>query len=108
MSKPHHQKIAEAATLLGITSTATLAQVKEKYRALMKKWHPDTCGQDIEKCREMTTKLIIAYEIIVEYIENFKFSFKEDDVKKNLPVDRHDWWVDMYGEDPLWGRWEGK
>ena len=108
MSKPHYKRILEAAELLDIRTTATLAQVKEKYRELMKIWHPDKCGQEPAKCKEMAAKVIVAYEIIVEYIEDFKFSFSEEDVKNNLPVDRHDWWMDMYGQDPLWGTSQDK
>jgi hypothetical protein len=92
----------EAAELLGISTPVTLAQVKEKYRDMMKKWHPDKCHEPAH-CQEMAAQIIIAYETILEYIEDFKFSFTERDVKNNLPIDRHDWWMDMYGQDPLWG-----
>ena len=102
--KPHYKRILEAAELLGLGRPVTLAQVKRKYRDLMKKWHPDKCGENPAKCRDMAEKIIVAYEMIIEYIEGYKFSFKEEEVRKNLPVDRHSWWVDMYGEDPLWGR----
>ncbi len=102
--KPHYKRILEAAELLGLGRPVTLAQVKRKYRDLMKKWHPDKCGENPAKCRDMAEKIIFAYELIVEYIEDYKFSFNEEEVKKNIPVDRQNWWVDMYGEDPLWGR----
>lgn len=108
MSQPHYKKIIEAAELLGIRTPATQKQIKQKYRDLMKKWHPDKCSEAPAKCREMTEKLISAYELIVEYIADYKFSFEEDDVKNNLPVDRDSWWAEMYGEDPLWGRRKDK
>ncbi|MBN2000113.1 J domain-containing protein [candidate division KSB1 bacterium] len=98
------EKVLHAARLLGINTPLTLAQIKEKYREMLKKWHPDKCGHEVETSKEMTEKIINAYEIITEYLEMYKFSFSEKEIKKNLPIDRREWWEEMYGEDPLWGK----
>lgn len=104
MSELKYIKLIEAAEILGISSSVTLNQIKQKYRNLLKQWHPDKCSDDPKTCKEMTAQINEAYTIILDYIENYRYSFKEEDIKQHLTIDSSDWWFDRFGEDPLWGK----
>ena len=96
-----YKKITEARKLLGLPEKATIKEVKSAYRNLVKKWHPDTCKENNDKCKEMTQKIITAYETIISYCNEYKISFAEKEVKKFLSGE--DWWFERFGSDPLWG-----
>ncbi len=49
----------------------------------------------------MTKNIITAYKIIVEYCNNYKYSFDKEEIQKYLSDE--DWWFKRFGNDPLWG-----
>jgi len=104
LPQPKYKAILEAAEVLGITSAVTQEQIKKKYRELVKQWHPDKCQAAPEECKKMTARITEAYKLILEYIENYKFSFEEEEIRQNLSIDSDGWWFDRFGEDPLWGK----
>ena len=80
----HFMQIDEARKLLGLREDASLAEIKEAYRDLSLKYHPDRCKEpDKKRCEEMFKKINHAMDIILNYCANYRFSFKEPDVKKN-------------------------
>ena len=77
------RQIGEAKNLLGLEESATLQEIKKAYRELSLKYHPDKCaGKDKKKCEEMFKKINRANEILMTYCANYRFSFKEEEVKK--------------------------
>ena len=96
------KQIDQSRKLLGIQEPVTIDEIKKNYRMLLHKWHPDKCKEDIDKCIEMTKNLIKAYHTIIDYCENYKFSFSEEEVKKNF--NNVDIWFDQFGNDPHWGK----
>ena len=82
-------------------SQAAARKVTDLNRRLIRKWHPDRCREDAELCREMTERLIAAYETLVSYCRDYRFSFAEEEVAKYLSGE--DWWLRRFGDDPLWG-----
>ncbi|RJP35955.1 MAG: J domain-containing protein [Desulfobacteraceae bacterium] len=97
-----YEKITAARKLLGLSETATLAEIKSGYHKLLDKWHPDKCADDPKKCAEMTRKIIAANEALMEYCRQYQYSFSEETVKKQLSPEQ--WWFERFGDDPLWGR----
>ena len=95
-----YQKITEARNLLELPESATMEEIKAKYRELLNRWHPDKCDQDNEHCIEMTKNLIAAYEVIIAYCSNYKYSFAREEVAKYLLG--QDWWMERIGDDPIW------
>ena len=75
------KQLDEARKLLGIEETATLKEIKNAYRKLAFKHHPDKC-KDVEKkrCEEMFKKITHANDILMSYCAGYKYSFKEKDV----------------------------
>lgn len=97
------ESIYEAAQLLDIGEDSTLIEINRKYKALLFKWHPDHCKEDPEECKAMTEKVIQAYEIVMDYCYNYRFSFKKEDLEKNRQLDPEEFWHKRFGQDTLWG-----
>jgi len=97
--------IDRAREILELEERATLDEIKRNYRVLSKRWHPDKCKEKSKKeCHEMMKKINLAYRLIMKYCENYKYSFKEDDVAEEDIEAR---WMRQFGKDPLWGKgWE--
>ncbi len=77
-------QIDEARKVLGLDETATLEEIKDAYRQLSLKYHPDRL-QDKEKgqAEEMMKKINHAKDIILTYCGSYRYSFKEKDVKRS-------------------------
>ena len=52
-------------------------------KRLMGKWHPDKCGDDIERCEE------------------YRFSFSKDEVMEHATG--YEFWLEHFGRDSSWG-----
>jgi DnaJ-class molecular chaperone len=96
-----YQKISEARNLLELPEQATLKEIKANYKSLLYKWHPDKCNKKKEKCHEMTQKIIDAYKTIMNYCNQYKYSFSKEEVKKYLS--EGEWWLERFGGDSVWG-----
>ena len=78
------KQINEARELLGLEETATLEEIKNAYKKLVLKYHPDRCkGEQKKKCEEMFKKITHANDILMTYCAGYRYSFKEKDVNKN-------------------------
>ena len=95
-------EIIKAAIILGLPKRATMKMIKENYRKLLSQWHPDRCGQDPDKCAEMTRGIISAYEVLIAYCSKYKYSLRPEDQQKGSAGE--DFWKERFGEDPIWGK----
>jgi len=97
------EEITWARTILGLPEKTTREQIRNSYRDLIKKWHPDTCSdKDARRCKEMTASINSAYKILSAYCDQYKVSFSEEEVTKYLSDE--EWWFRRFGKDPLWGK----
>jgi len=96
-----YQKINEARKLLELPERASMKEIKSNYRKLLNKWHPDKSRKNSTERNEMTRKIIAAYNIIIAYCKQYKFSFTKEEVKNYLSAE--EWWLERFGNDPLWG-----
>ena len=96
--------IYKAAQILNLGEKASQNEIKNKYKKLIKKWHPDKCDGEPEKCKEKTEQIIEAYEIIKKYCDYYLYSFEKDEIINNLPVEKRieERWENQFKEDPLW------
>ena len=77
------EEIDEARKLLGIEETATLKDIRNVYRKLTFKHHPDKCKDEEKKgCEKMFKKITYANDILMSYCAGYKYSFKKNDVEK--------------------------
>ena len=72
-------KAVESLELLSLTSQE---HVRKKYLKLSRKYHPDMEGGSTEKFQEIRE----AYEILIAYMENFRFIFSEEEFKQQNPI----------------------
>jgi DnaJ-class molecular chaperone len=78
------KRIDEARKILGLGEEATIEEVKEAFRNLSLKYHPDRCkDKDKKHCEDMYKKITHARDIVIGYFASYRYSFKEKDVKKN-------------------------
>ena len=65
------------------------------------KWHPDKGSASKKKCNEMIQKITEAYKIIMDYCNNYEYSFKDEEIKRYISYE--ELWDKQFGNDPLWG-----
>lgn len=99
------KNILKAADILELHKKESLKDIKNKYRILAKKWHPDQCQGKQQECRKKMEELSWAYEIIKNYCRNYLFSFEKGKIMEHLPRDIQDQEKlrRQFGSDPLWG-----
>ncbi len=78
------KEIKNALDILGIPAFTSLKEIKKRYYELSKKYHPDVSGNE-----EKMITINRAYHVIKEYIDNFRFSFNEEEINKQYPEDCH-------------------
>ena len=99
------KQIDEARKILALGEEVTLEEIKEAYRRLSLKYHPDRCKDaDKKHCEEMIKKINHAKDILMAYCAGYRYSFKEKDVKRNT-MDKESyehlkrfydgWWGDL-------------
>lgn len=97
------ERVREAAEVLGIRDRASLNEIRSRYHERIKEWHPDVSQKDPAESHEMTLRLKEAYDLLVDYCMNHTFSFRLEDLAKDLEQSPADYWRDRFGDDPIWG-----
>ncbi len=72
----------DAVKTLDLISLRTKEDVRKKYLKLSRKYHPDMEGGSTKKFQEIRQ----AYEVLVEYMENFRFVFSDEEFKQQNPI----------------------
>lgn len=78
------ETINKARKILGLGEEATREEIKDRYRELMKKYHPDK-GIDNEECLGKSKDINWAYSVIASYCDEYKFSFSREDIERMNP-----------------------
>ncbi len=103
MSKREWKKIVAARNLLGLKERATLSEIKQAYRRMSKKHHPDVADSDDRsgggniEMHDLTE----AYDTLIEYCSEYSFPLIPGD---DEPLEGEDWWMDRFGYDSHWGK----
>ena len=80
----------EARKVLGLSEAATLRKIKRAYRTLAHRHHPDTHSSAArEETEETMKKLNWAYKLLMDYCDNYKYSFREEDVARTYPDEEY-------------------
>ena len=90
------EQLIKAKTLLGLRETSSRKEIKLKYKNLMKKWHPDMHADNPEKATKMSIKINEAYEIVLDYCNNYEYNFDEDKIKRAYFTPA-EWWHNKFG-----------
>lgn len=82
--------------VLDLTERVTLKEIKARHRALVKEFHPDAGGNDLERISLINE----AYGIVMDYVTDYHFSFSEEEFYRQNPEERL---RRQFEGDPLWG-----
>jgi len=82
-------EIEEARKLLGLGEAATLKEIKSAYRTLAHRHHPDKLGGNERTDNETMKRLNWAYKLLMDYCDNYKYSFKEEDIARTYPHEEY-------------------
>ena len=100
MNEKEWQTIDLARQLLKLGDRATLGEMKRAYHRMSKRYHPDSItDSDKEKNEEVMYQLTEAYELLMRYTREYRFPLSPGE---GDAYDPEDWWMDRFGEDPLW------
>jgi len=91
-----YQSLRKALAVFGLGERATLRQIKARHRQLVKTHHPD---QGDSQDPTMIAKINTAHEILMDYCENYRFSFSEEEFFEQQPEERI---KRQFGWDPVW------
>jgi curved DNA-binding protein CbpA len=94
-TKSKWAEIEAARKILKLPKKTTRKEIIENYKKLAKEYHPDRGGSE-----ELIKKLNYAYEILMEYCDNYLIDLEA----KEIDLDPKDWWLNRFGEDPIWGK----
>jgi len=85
----NYEKLQKALESMDIVTRITQGELKEKYLKLSKIYHPDMPDGDAKKFKEINE----AYKLINGYIQNYRFSFDEDEFYAQNPFSKKskDW-----------------
>lgn len=79
-----YKELEKALQLFDIAARASLTEIKSKHKQLVKKYHPDKGCNDPEKIQQINA----AYQILLTYCSNYRFSFKHDEFMEQCPEER--------------------
>lgn len=79
VSLSEFQDAVQSLELLSLTSKE---HVRKKYLKLSRQYHPDMEGGSTEKFQEIRK----SYELLVAYMDNFRFVFDEEEFKQQNPI----------------------
>ena len=72
----------DAVETLELLSLTSREHVRKKYLKLSRLYHPDMPQGNTEKFQQIRD----AYEILTEYMDNFRFVFDEEEFKRQNPI----------------------
>jgi DnaJ-class molecular chaperone len=73
-------ELQKALEFLSLPTLVTKKDVQKQYRFLAKKFHPDVGGS-----AETMEQLNRAYELLMKYIEEFRYTFDDEEISKQFP-----------------------
>jgi DnaJ-class molecular chaperone len=73
------QEIRGALDTLKLPTLVTREEIKSQYRYFAKKYHPDQGGT-----LEQIQKINSAYELLMSYIEGFRYSFDDEEIHRQF------------------------
>jgi len=79
----NHKDIDRARRVLGLGECASKKEIKEAYRKLANKYHPDKCPPlEKKECEKKFKEITFSYQLLEEYISSYRYCFGEKEVKR--------------------------
>ncbi|MBF0194258.1 MAG: J domain-containing protein [Magnetococcales bacterium] len=93
----YFERITWAREVMGLGESATLSEINDKSRDLLKKWHPDTSNVDSKTSHHLIKQILQARDILDGYCAQYKFSFSQKEVEKYLSP--REWFIKRFGDN---------
>jgi DnaJ-class molecular chaperone len=92
------EETSEARKLLGLGEAATLKEIKQAYRRMSHRHHPDKNRDrgNHSPDEETMKKLNWSYKLLMDYCNLYSYSFKEEDIARAYP---HDEYLNRFYQD---------
>lgn len=91
-----YNELQEALKVLGLPERASLKEIRERHRILVKRHHPDSGALSApEEIRNINA----AYQCINSYLGSYRFSFTSAEFYEQNP---HERLLQQFKTDPLW------
>ena len=95
------EDIENSRKILGLGNKISIVELKERYRELARKYHPDSCKEERKECEEKFKQIKKAYEILMEYLVIYKIPVNKEEYNKtklSTPKDYfHKYFTDWWG-----------
>ncbi len=83
MKANKYQRIREARKILGLGEEATRNEIRDAFRELSRKFHPDRLPEGKQEAgRAEFEKVVRARGILDRYCENYRYSFREEEIRR--------------------------
>jgi len=79
------EEIYRALKTLGLPPLVTREEIRKRYRQLARAHHPDRHEGEADEMAAINR----AYEILMEYVDNFRFRFDEEEIGRHYPEIQH-------------------
>lgn len=79
-----YEEIENALEVLSLPRYITRDDIKKRYRYLAKSLHPDLGGSEVDMER-----LNRAYELLIGYVDSFRYAFDDIEISKQSPILDH-------------------
>jgi curved DNA-binding protein len=78
------EEIDRARRILKLGECAAMEEIKEAYRRLASRYHPDRCKQSqLALCEKKIREINHAKDILMAYCANYRYSFEEKEAMRN-------------------------
>ncbi|NMC73516.1 MAG: J domain-containing protein [Geobacteraceae bacterium] len=92
-----YAQLRESLLVFGIGERATLREIRERHRELVRRYHPD-CG--VQEEPKQIRRVNAAYRVLRDYVESYRFSFSEEEFYEQNAEER----IRMqFMSDSIWG-----
>lgn len=92
-----YKELCDAIDILGLPQRASLTEIRQRHRELVKQHHPDSnAAGDPATIRKVND----AYAVLRAYCDNYRFSFDHDTFLLQNPDERI---REQFYSDPIWG-----
>ncbi len=78
------EEIDRARRVLELEDHASMQEIKDAYRHLAARYHPDRCKKrELVFCEKKIREINNAKDILMSYCANYRYSFREKDATRN-------------------------
>ncbi|MBU9888368.1 MAG: DnaJ domain-containing protein [Candidatus Omnitrophica bacterium] len=78
------EEIDRARRVLALDEHASMQEIKDAYRHLAARYHPDRCKKrELALCEKKIREINLAKDLLMAYCANYRYSFGEKDATRN-------------------------